>query len=83
MIARAIDVVVHVVRDPEGQRRVSAIAEVEGVEGAELRCPALYSFDARGREKGHVVGEWSCTGRSLLLERFEAAGASLDRKWLR
>jgi pilus assembly protein CpaF len=78
MIARAIQVVVHVTRDLEGRRRVSAIAEVEGAEEDRIRCNELFSLELA--EQGGTT--WRCAGWSALLERFQTGGAPLDQRWL-
>ncbi|MBK6849405.1 MAG: CpaF family protein [Proteobacteria bacterium] len=81
LIARAIDVVVHVARAPDGRRRVSAVAEVAGVQGMSFELNEVYRA-ARGDAAEGSRGAWLASGQSRLLERFAAAGAPLERRWL-
>lgn len=74
MVARAIDIVIHVTRDLDGRRRVSQVAEVRGVREGEVELNTLFALDPHG--------DWSCSGTTLLSARFEAAGCALDPRWL-
>jgi pilus assembly protein CpaF len=88
MITRAIDVVVHVARGRDGRRQVTEVAELAGVSCHQVPPPAppdyrgqvelnaLFALDGRS-------GGWSCSGYSLLQNRFEDAGCPLDPRWLR
>jgi pilus assembly protein CpaF len=77
MISRAMDVVIHLVRDRDGQRRVSAVAEIAGLQGAEVQLNHVYTW-----ERARGGGRWRCSGTSLLLERFAEANVPLDRRCL-
>jgi pilus assembly protein CpaF len=78
MIARALHLIVHLTRQTDGQRRVSTIAEVCGVERGGLRLHEVYKYEPWGvDENGRVQGEYRCSGRSALLDRFRAAGVPL------
>jgi pilus assembly protein CpaF len=78
MIARAMHLVVFVARFTDGRRRVSTIAEVQGVADGELRLHEVFKFEQRGVDsQGRVEGRFVCSGRSYLLDRFSAAGVPL------
>jgi pilus assembly protein CpaF len=77
MIARAMHLIVHIVRQTDGHRRVGTVAEVQWDRG-ETRLHEVYRFEQYGvDERGRVQGEYACAGRSALLERFRAAGVPL------
>jgi hypothetical protein len=85
MIARALHVVIYVTRDMEGKRRVSEIAEVQGIDdeqGGQMKCNALFSFERNEDNPEYPTTLWRCAGWSLLMDRFQAAGIPLDQRWL-
>jgi Flp pilus assembly protein, ATPase CpaF len=66
MIATAIDVVVHITRLPDGQRRVTAIEEVVGLRDGQFVSSGLFSFDrASGR---FMVGDSHPLGAKFNLQ---------------
>ena len=81
LVGRAIDVVVHVARAADGRRRVSAVAEVAGVQGINFELNEVYRA-VRSDEGGSAGAAWLSSGRSRLLERFAAAGVPLEPRWL-
>ena len=82
MVARAIDIVIHLTRDMEGQRRISEVAEIEGIVRGEICTHTVFAFERRSDDPRHPTGAWSCAGSSRLLDRFTAARAPLDPRWL-
>jgi len=78
MIARAIDIVVHLVRLSDGSRRVSEVAEMSGVVDGEIQLNRVYWYDRSGAQEG----VFRCSGRSLFLDRFAAAKIPLDPRAL-
>jgi len=80
IIARAIHVVVQLSRGPDGKRRVMAIAEITGSEGAVIAMQEIFRFDQRGVDaEGSVLGETVRTGiRARLLDRIQRAGVDLE-----
>jgi len=80
MVGRAIDVVVSVVRDMDGRRRISELAEVTGVQHRDLSFDPVFVYDPQVERSS---SGWRCSGRSTLLRRFELAGYPLDQRWLR
>jgi pilus assembly protein CpaF len=77
MIARAIHLIVQVQRQADGHRRISTVAEVTCHKGS-CRLHEVYRYEQHGLDdNGRVVGEYACSGRSLLENRFGAAGVPL------
>jgi pilus assembly protein CpaF len=79
MIARALDLIVHLHRSSDGRRRVVAISEVTGVEGTVIQTQDLFVFRQRGVDAdGRVVGEFVATGlRPRCMPRLQQAGFDL------
>jgi pilus assembly protein CpaF len=61
-IVSALNLVVHVRRFEDGVRRVEAISEVAGLEGATPLLNDIYRFKRHGREGRKVRGEFVATG---------------------
>jgi pilus assembly protein CpaF len=62
-IAASIDVVVQQARYGDGTRRISAIAEVAGLEDGEIALRPLFEFVRSGMdERGRVLGAFQATG---------------------
>ncbi len=79
-IASAVDVIVHLNRLRDGTRRVTAITEVQGMEGDIVTLQDAFTFDyaagvdANGRFLGHAIP----TGvRPLFTDRFAEQGVQL------
>jgi pilus assembly protein CpaF len=79
LIGTAVQIVIHCVRLPGGQRKVMAISEVTGTAGDVINMHDLFVFeqtgvDAENRPKGHFVA----TGiRPTCLAQLSAAGCDL------
>jgi pilus assembly protein CpaF len=54
-VASAVDLVVHLNRMPDGSRRVTAIAEVVGLQGEVVELATLFAFDHRAGRSGALV----------------------------
>lgn len=88
-IAAAVDVIVQQARLKDGSRRITAITEVQGMEGDVIVLQDVFVFEQTGVENGKIVGRMKPTGiRPKFMERFEVAniflppaifGASYDR----
>jgi pilus assembly protein CpaF len=78
-ITSAIDIVIQLVRYPDGTRRIVKISEMLGMEGNTLVMQDIFVYDQRGIDKdGNVVGEFKATGvRPKFVERFKLAGFDL------
>lgn len=80
-VASALDLVVHVSRMADGSRRVTAVSEVTGMEGAIIQLNELFSFDEASGidENGRVVGTAQPTGiRPTFEASLKTAGESVD-----
>ena len=78
MISRAVHLILYVNRFQDGSRRTATIAEVTGVQNNELQLHNVFQFEHWGLDqRGKVQGDFVCTGRSYLLERFMAHGVPL------
>ena len=78
-IASAIHVVIQIARLPDGTRRITAVAEITGMEGDIVTMQDLFRFKQRGVDSdGGVVGAFESTGlRPIFAEKFELAGIRL------
>lgn len=80
-IASSIDIIVQLARFSDGRRRVTAIVEVDGMEGDVILTQPLFTFRQRGRSPdGQVLGEHAGLGHApRFYEELEEAGVALDR----
>lgn len=78
-ISSAIDVIVQQTRLKDGQRKVTAITEVAGMEGDLVVLTDVFKFVQTGVDPdGKVIGELKPTGiRPNFMPRLEAAGLKL------
>ena len=77
-IASAIDLVVHTERFRDGSRKVTAITEVQGMEGDVIVMQDIFRFEQAGIEEGKVIGRLKPTGvRPRFMEEIEAADIRL------
>jgi pilus assembly protein CpaF len=62
-IAAAIDIIVHVDRLPDGRRVVTAVSEVQGLEGETILLQDIFKYRfLPGTERGKPSGELNATG---------------------
>lgn len=75
-IASAIDIVLHLVRFPDGTRRVVKFSEITGMEGETITMQDIICFEQTGVDKdGRVLGRFRSTGvRPKLAERLKTHG---------
>ena len=78
-IAAALHLIVHQSRMRDGSRRVTAITEVQRMEGEGIVLQDLFLFKRHGvDEEGRVIGEHNPTGvRPLFMDVLEAEGVNL------
>ena len=82
-IASAIDLIVQQERLRDGTRRVTSIAEVQGLEGDVIVMQDLYRFKRRGEKDGRILGSLEPTGiRPKFSERLEAVGLPIPAQLL-
>src|SRR6266571_2641326 len=78
-VASAIDIIIQLVRYPDGTRKIVKLSEMVGMEGSTLVMQDFFVFDQKGIDKdGNVIGEFKSTGiRPKFVERFKLAGFDL------
>jgi pilus assembly protein CpaF len=78
-ISSAIDLIVQQTRLKDGQRKVTAITEVAGMEGDTVVLTDVFKFNQTGVDgDGKVLGELRPTGiRPNFMPRLDAAGVKL------
>jgi pilus assembly protein CpaF len=78
-IQSAIHVVIQIARFPDGSRKVTAVAEISGMEGQIVTMQDLFRFEQTGIDTdGRVLGELRTTGiRPRFVEKFEVSGIHL------
>jgi pilus assembly protein CpaF len=79
-ISSAVDLIVQQTRLKDGQRKVTAVTEVAGMEGEIIVLTDIFKFNPAGvTEDGKVLGEVHATGiRPNFTPRLEAAGFKLS-----
>jgi len=85
VISRALDVIVHLDRLPDGTRRVMAITEVAGMEGDVITTQDIFTFEQTGiDEHGRVMGHFSATGvRPTFAAKLARSGINLPPELFR
>jgi pilus assembly protein CpaF len=77
-IAAAVDVIVQQSRLKDGSRRITAVTEVQGMEGDVIVMQDIFIFEQTGIENGKIVGRMKPTGiRPKFIEKFEVANIYL------
>jgi pilus assembly protein CpaF len=79
MVSRALHMIVHLSRFPDGRRRVCAISEVTGTEGATITMQDIFVWKQTGiSEDGVLQGYFAAHGTPRCLEKIARAGVRLD-----
>ncbi len=75
----AIHLVIQIARFPDGTRKVTAVAEVSGMEGKIVTMQDLFRYEQSGVDTdGRVLGELRTTGiRPRFTEKFQVSGIHL------
>jgi pilus assembly protein CpaF len=81
-IASAITIVVQALRLTDGQRKITSIQEVTGMEGEVLTMQEIFAYHQTGVDaNGKIVGHFQATGvRPRVTERLRAFGIQLPDK---
>jgi pilus assembly protein CpaF len=81
--ASAIDLIVQASRLTGGCRKITAITEVQGMEGDAITMQDIFRFEQEGvNSAGCAYGRIVATGvRPLFIDRLRAAGAPIDPSW--
>jgi len=82
-IASALDIIVQLTRLADGQRKVTSVAEVTGMEGDVIQMQEIFRFVRTGTEAdGRIVGHFEATGiRPRFLEDLKAMGIEFPGKY--
>ncbi len=74
-VSSAIDLVVHMQRLRDGTRKVTQVAEVQGMEGDTVTMQDLFAFEQTGVTNGRVMGALKSTGlRPKFFDKFVVNG---------
>ena len=77
-IASAVDLIVHQSRMKDGSRKITAVTEVQGMEGDVIVLQDVFTYEQTGMENGKIVGRLKPTGiRPKFISRFEQHGIYL------
>ncbi|HEV2006676.1 MAG TPA: ATPase, T2SS/T4P/T4SS family, partial [Candidatus Limnocylindrales bacterium] len=77
-IASAVDLIVHQSRLKDGTRKITAITEVQGMEGDIIVMQDVFQFEQTGVIEGKIQGRLKPTGiRPKFVEQFESQGIHL------
>jgi pilus assembly protein CpaF len=77
-IASAVDLVVHQERLRDGTRKITAITEVQGMEGDVIVLQDVFVFEQTGLVEGRIQGRLRPTGvRPRFAEKFAVQGIHL------
>ncbi|HTP65048.1 MAG TPA: CpaF family protein [Geobacteraceae bacterium] len=80
-VASAINVIVQLVRFPDGKRKVVKVSEITGMEGSTIVMQDIFVYEQKGIDKdGNIIGEYMATGvMPRFAERFRLAGYELPK----
>ena len=80
-VASAIQMVVHMVRLPDGRRVVGEVVEVVGSDDAGVRTRTLHRYQLDSYRDGQTVGRFEATGEVPdFMARLAARGHHLDAR---
>ena len=76
IVGRSLHVVVQAMRMPDGQRKITSISELVGVDAHRVETADIFVYNRTGvDEDGVIQGEHAYVSQSILLERFYQFGA--------
>jgi len=62
-ISAAMDLIVHESRFPDGTRKITALTEIQGMEGDIITLQDIFVYEQKGKdENGRVIGRFKPTG---------------------
>jgi pilus assembly protein CpaF len=78
-VASAVNLIVQVSRMSDGTRKVTAVAEITGMEGDVITMQDLFVFERTGiTPEGRVTGRFRATGiRPKIADKIAASGVTL------
>jgi pilus assembly protein CpaF len=79
MLTSAINIILQMIRLPDGSRKIVSIAEVRGIEGDHVGLDEIFTFDRQGvSESGRSLGRFRATGHiPRVSTRLKAYGVKL------
>lgn len=79
-IASAIGLIVQAQRLSDGQRKITAVSEVTGMEGSVIQMQEIFNYTRTGTGPNHkIIGEFRATGiRPLCLHEILTSGLNID-----
>jgi len=80
-IASAIDIVVQQGRSAAGQRRVTAIVEVSGIESGRIQLQELFRFERPAAQAGGMGCFLGCELMPSFLDEWRAGGVAISPQW--
>ena len=85
IIGRALDLIVHLDRLPDGSRRVMGITEVAGMEGNVITTQDIFTFEQSGiDDQGRITGHFQATGvRPTFASKLARSGIQLPPELFR
>jgi len=80
VISRALDLIIHLDRLPDGTRRLMAVTEVLGMEGNVITTQDIFTFEQSGLDdQGRVRGSFQATGvRPRFVQKLQQIGIELS-----
>ncbi|HEX7593862.1 MAG TPA: CpaF family protein [Anaerolineae bacterium] len=77
-IAGALNLIVQIERMRDGTRKVTAVTEVQGMEGEVIVTQELFKYERAGVKDGKILGKLKATGiRPKFMEKLEASNIFL------
>ncbi len=77
-ISSALDLVIQIERMRDGTRKVTAVVEIQGMEGDMIVTQEVFKFEHAGVQDGKILGKLKPTGiRPKFMEKVEAANIFL------
>jgi pilus assembly protein CpaF len=77
-IASAIHLIIHLERLRDGSRKITHIAEIQGMEGDVITMTDIFVFEQTGLENNRVIGRLRPTGlRPKFMDKIEMSGIHL------
>ena len=77
-ISSALELVVHLERMRDGTRKLTHIAEIQGMEGDVITMTDIFIFEQTGFEDGKIIGRLRPTGlRPKFIDKIESSGINL------
>ena len=79
-IAAAMDLIVHESRFPDGTRKITALTEIQGMEGDIITLQDIFVYEQKGKdENGRVIGRFKPTGiRPKFMDKLMNSGIQVS-----